>query len=73
MPCRSNLTAEQFGSPRGPGGPYTVSPAQLSHPSRPLESLHRAGVNFINNFIRVFAKPFHCTYIGRPLQAKPPA
>jgi len=30
-------------------------------------------VNFINYFNRVLAKPFHWTYIGRPLQAKPAA
>ncbi len=41
LQCRTILTAEQFGSLRGPRGPYTVSPAQLSHPSRPLDSLHR--------------------------------
>jgi len=30
-------------------------------------------LNFIEYFNRVFAKPFHWTYTGRPLQAKPAA
>ena len=30
-------------------------------------------LNFIEYFNRVFAKPFHWTYTGRPLRAKPAA